>query len=79
MFEKYRQAGAVVKLVPMRAGKGIVFAVVSDPNYEVRPLFIIGNSRNIVAQFAHFLPLLKSRHKCLFCQIYYENTKARLI
>lgn len=38
VFEQYRQAGPIVKLVPMKAGKGAVFAVLSDPNYEVTPV-----------------------------------------
>jgi len=33
VFDRNRQNGPIVTLVPMRAGKGAVIAVVNDPNY----------------------------------------------
>jgi hypothetical protein len=34
-FEQYRQVGPIVKVVPFSMGKGVVIAVLNDPNYEV--------------------------------------------
>ena len=34
-FEAFRQVGPIVKVVPFSMGKGVVIAVLNDPNYEV--------------------------------------------
>ena len=34
-FESFRQVGPIVKVVPFSMGKGVVIAVLNDPNYEV--------------------------------------------
>ena len=39
-FEAFRQVGPIVKVVPFSMGKGVVIAVLNDPNYEVIIFFL---------------------------------------